>query len=468
MTVVILNKHLLTRITLNTFGRKIFLQPFIYSNSYTRLYSTKTKTIKKKDELVKKKEQNIVNFGDSDVIKCTKDQWLYKPTAREIKLFLDSKPIPTRPLDLENSVVVKLVDLAKEVTSPVKSSVYFSEYGIRKGETLKLVMMWLLFTSVCMYLGFWQLKRKKWKEQVIVSRQKALQAPKIVINSLSDIIENSKNDLDVDGLFYRVVEAHGVLDTKQQFLVGPRKSLVHEHGKEFGFNVLYPLRFKDGSSILVNMGWLNSDELFDNNIGSEWVTVRGILVSGEITENLIPSIKYKTLVLIEKLVHSITGSKLGLTKSINRPSHLVCEDSRKVYKYMDPQSIGQELFSKCPDITQKYILSVYDSYFDEDKPSLDVEHESNNDSFLKRLLNNTILNSSDSSSTNKYRTGPYRFKFQRKQKSDYLLFYADPSTHFNYALQWFLIGFSITALSVYKFFRINKVLKNLILKNLTP
>ncbi|EAN31889.1 SURF1 family protein [Theileria parva strain Muguga] len=463
MTVVIFNKLLVSRISLNASSIKNRFHPFIYSTSYTRSYSAKIKNIKKKDELVKKTQENIVTFDDSDVIKCTKDQWLYKPTPREIKLFLDSKPIPTRPFDLENSVVIKLVDLHKEVTSPVKSTVYFSEYGIRKGETLTLVVTWLLCTSVCIYLGFWQLNRKKWKEQIIAFREKALNSPKIIINSLSDIIDHSRNHDDgLDGLFYRVVEAHGVLDTKQQFLVGPRKSLVHEHGKEFGFNVLYPLRFNDGSAILVNMGWLNSDELFDNNIGSEWVTVRGVLVSGEITENLIPSIKYKTLSLIENLIHGLTGYKLGLTESINRPSNLTCEDSRKVYRYMDPESIGAELFSKYPDITKKYILSVYDSYFDDDKPSLDVDSgATSNDSFLKRLLNNTILTSKYNSNPHIDRPGPYRFKFQRKQKSDYLLFYADPGTHFNYALQWFLIGFSITALSLYKFLRIHRVLRNL-------
>lgn len=46
--------------------------------------------------------------------------------------------------------------------------------------------------------------------------------------------------------------------------------------------------------------------------------------------------------------------------------------------------------------------------------------------------------------------------YQQKQKADYLLFYADEHTHFNYACQWFLMGLCTAAMTIYKLVEVSR------------
>ncbi|UKJ89769.1 hypothetical protein MACJ_003023 [Theileria orientalis] len=413
------------------------------------------------DSGLTKKNESSLTFDDSGVIKCTKDQWLYKPTANEVDLFLSSKIIPSKPIHLDNSVVVNLVDLNKDLSSPVKNALFFSEYGIRKGESLRLFICWLLFSSVTTYLGIWQLNRKKWKEDLLENIKQSLSMPRITINSVSDIksndIENGSNSL-----VYRIIETHGVLDTEHQFIVGPRQSMLHEHGEQSGYYVLYPLRFRDGTSILVNMGWLKGDEVLNMKSTPEWVTVRGVLVRGEIGDRVILSLKYKFLSMVEKVVFALTKSNIDLTKVVNKPTSIVRGDDKKAYRYLDPDNMASQIYSTEPSVTQRYILNVYDSYFDEDKPPLDnTDQESDgSNTLINRIIRIAGITRAGTSSNSNTAVLP-RYNFQRKGKSDYLLFYSDPGTHYNYAMQWFLMAISVTCMCIYKVFRVRRVIKRL-------
>ncbi|KEP63594.1 UNVERIFIED_CONTAM: hypothetical protein HHA_311150 [Hammondia hammondi] len=52
---------------------------------------------------------------------------------------------------------------------------------------------------------------------------------------------------------------------------------------------------------------------------------------------------------------------------------------------------------------------------------------------------------------------PKRFaKYQQKRKDDYLLFWADEHTHFNYACQWFVMALCTASMTLYKFVEVSR------------
>jgi surfeit locus 1 family protein len=107
---------------------------------------------------------------------------------------------------------------------------------------------------------------------------------------------NENNLVDFE---YRTVEISGVFDHSKDMYVGPRSSGVsvetstgsgkNQYGEvsQAGYLVVTPLMLPDGSSILVNRGMLSSDYIRGRNYRKredpEWVTVRGILVTGELS-----------------------------------------------------------------------------------------------------------------------------------------------------------------------------------------
>ncbi|CAE7867252.1 unnamed protein product [Symbiodinium microadriaticum] len=44
-----------------------------------------------------------------------------------------------------------------------------------------------------------------------------------------------------------------------------------------------------------------------------------------------------------------------------------------------------------------------------------------------------------------------------KHKEDYLLFWADEHTHFNYAMQWFGMGTLMMVMTFYKFVEVSRL-----------
>ncbi|AFZ81365.1 hypothetical protein BEWA_007740 [Theileria equi strain WA] len=446
-----------------------------------------TNKITKNDKNSPKTTTDDLIHTDYDVpIKCTKDQWLYKASDKEVELFKKSKLLPTRPIDLENSIVIRLVSLNDPVTSPVHSAVLYSEYGLRKDEFIKLMLTTIAVCCTFLYLGFWQLKRREWKTQLLSQREKSLNSPRVRIDSFKDVSKhfvpsdvpyNPNAVENKEHVLYRQVEAHGVLDTNKWLLVGPRQSLTHTRGDQAGYYVIYPLRFRDGSSVLVNMGWLKGSDVFSMRTTPEWITVRGILIDGEITEKSYIKLKIKAMTFIDTFISHLFGYETNLSSKYNRPQ-LIREEGVKVYTYMDPQSMGAEIISKSPSDTKGYMINVYDSFFEND--SKIVAHEQtipqkqgiidylydifngifSKDQKLENVQNNESYEpKSQIGRITRERSISSRYTFERKQKSDYLLFYADPETHFNYAVQWFLMALSTCGLCVYKMIRIRRVLK---------
>ncbi|GFE54384.1 surfeit locus domain containing protein [Babesia ovis] len=384
---------------------------------------------------------------DGTPLRCTDDQWLYRPTQSEIDLFRKSNHLPSKPIDLEHSVVVRLIDLQNEVTSPVGRSVLFSEYGIRQGELLRIMFFGSFVCSVLCSLGYWQLHRRAWKVDLLNKRSKALSQPIVKLTSFSDV-EDALGVSNAPGTSadYRCVECTGVLDTSCTMLVGPRSSIYESYGSSVGYNVIQPLRFKDGSSVLVNVGWLDNESLFHDIHSPELVTLRGVVVRGDIEESLVASTKMCIVGIYHKLMSLFGHHCVPSTKSINRPRRLFQDDSRMVFRYLDPSSLSNEVHTSSTTMSSLYALNAYDILYHDD-----VEPISGSVSIEECRFKAQTRTGRDACST--------RPSYQRRQKSDYLLFYADPDTHTNYAYQWFLMAGSIATMCIYKLYRVRRTLR---------
>jgi surfeit locus 1 family protein len=103
----------------------------------------------------------------------------------------------------------------------------------------------LVGLAVLLALGTWQMQRLEWKQGLIAQRTAALAAPPVVLPSMSE---------DWPAHEFRRLEATGVFrhDLEQQF--GVRK-----HAERLGHHVLTPLVRSDGSTVLVDRGWVPVD-----------------------------------------------------------------------------------------------------------------------------------------------------------------------------------------------------------------
>lgn len=398
--------------------------------------------------------------SDGSPLRCTKDQWLYRPTADELELFRKSSLFPPKPIDAEGSVIIRLVDVKGGVTSPVGRAVFYSEYGMRAGECTRIIFLGSFCCIVFCALGYWQLRRRDWKRNLLGSRRDALSLPLVRIASFQTIDDaltgRSGGDSPVE---YRCVECTGVLDTSCKLLVGPRPSLYHSYGESAGYNVVYPLRFDDGSAVLVNMGWLGNDDVMNDMSCPELVTLRGVVVEGDITESLLGGLKLRMIESYQDVMSRLFGVSFPPAAArVNRPRRLVRDDSRKVYRYLDPASMSHEVYSKSPSITGRYALNVYDVLYHDDVPKFPASEGAPKgstpcDDQRSRFVPKSSIGRAICST---------RPAYQRRQKSDYLLFYADPDTHLNYAAQWFLMAASIAGMCIYKVFRVRQKLNALL------
>lgn len=104
-----------------------------------------------------------------------------------------------------------------------------------------------LVPLVTFALGTWQVKRLKWKQDLIASADN-----KIILPPLP--LPNYLNPSAVEDFDFRRVRATGVFDHEHEMLVGPR---THE-GKN-GYFVITPLKRKNGSTLLIDRGWISSE-----------------------------------------------------------------------------------------------------------------------------------------------------------------------------------------------------------------
>ncbi|KAF8822461.1 hypothetical protein IE077_004573 [Cardiosporidium cionae] len=382
-------------------------------------------------------------------------QVLYPATPEDIQILSQSTHKYPLPLSVEGGVIVRLVRLSEAVTSPVSRCVRNRQFGIRgTSERWQLLAFGLVCTSGLSLLGFWQIKRMKWKVSLVEHRRSQLAFPRVTVaprtfeealpwNPLgsstipactpvappppppptvlsllypfSSPITTPSQPLE--GWAYRSVELKGVLDTSYTLPVGPRTGAMS--GRP-GYLLISPLRLEDGRSVLVNRGHCpveNLSAVLENSTPA-WVIVRAVVDPGELLTPFLKKIKMK-----------------------GKPNE-------GQYVSLEPESLGEHVGAVNVQECQLCILSSYDIlYLDDIVASSDtVPATAISSKILSRFL------STEKHSVQK----PLNTSLEMKQKKDYLCFWADEYTHFNYACQWFMMAAAVFGMTLYKLIEVTR------------
>ncbi|KAL8272367.1 hypothetical protein Esti_003657 [Eimeria stiedai] len=486
-------------------------------------------------------------------------QRLLPCTGEDVEILAAAQTKYPSPQEVDSGIVVRII-AAKEVhkvTSPVLRVVRNRQYGIRKGERLRLALGGAFFSAVLCALGAWQLRRMEEKKNLIEYRRNHLaMQPTLVLlspfpwtleaasssekrklqkagtsgvasddselsgpavyegrreGSAPGIEESSasKRDpivpgaiqspgterdetsseskrqrsgsmlakcsaADVDSAVatwaYRPVIVRGILDSSTELLVGPRPGL--EVGTP-GYCVVSPLRFEDGSVILVNKGHLSVKlaKLPPFHTAVDGEDYLGALVhqqrmqlsrrQGPASQQSEAQLDYmqqqqpraqyvdtgsrQRLEQLQELAGSRTEPVACVTvRGILEPGETANSSFKSLMLKNRPQD-GQflvlnpkDLADATPGISNRaeaglLMVNAYSIVYDEDVLSSTGRTEGDGPRVANRFLN-----------------------YQQKQKADYLLFYADEHTHFNYACQWFLMGLCTAAMTVYKVIEVTR------------
>lgn len=471
------------------------------------------------------------------------------------------------PQEVEGGIIVRIIAAkdAQKVTSPVLRVVRNRQYGIRKGERLRLAVGGALFSGVLAALGFWQLQRMHEKQEIIEYRRNHLSRQPIVItaspfpwtlsaaahanvragkrsedlavelprsntaewhreptaatpstNQRLPALESaecqrssspsthpeqsgdayaqkpqegakelraaerrtqrsgrllaraSAEDVEVAvrEWAYTPVVLHGVLDSSTELLVGPRPGL--EMGNP-GYCIVSPLRLQDGSVILVNKGHLpfklahlppfpkavdEENKLLailqsHHSLQRHKATAeqREQLVALQQQRSKEKYVNYGAQQYVENL-QRLAGSRMEPVGSVTvrgvlEPGELA-NSSFKALMLKNRPHEGHfnvlhpgDLVEATPGIPNRreaalLMVNAYSIVYDEDVlyPAASVGGE-------VRVANRFM-------------------SYEQKKKEDYLLFYADEHTHFNYACQWFLMGLCTVAMTIYKIVEVSK------------
>lgn len=124
------------------------------------------------------------------------------------------------------------------------------------------------FTAFC--LGTWQVQRLEWKTKLVAKFEDRLIRAPLPLPPRID--PDAIHEFD-----YRRVYATGKLRHDQEMLIGPRMHDGHD-----GFQVVTPLEREDGSTILVNRGWISREKQFQqdrdpSSLPRAEVTISGLL-----------------------------------------------------------------------------------------------------------------------------------------------------------------------------------------------
>lgn len=141
----------------------------------------------------------------------------------------------------------------------------------RKATKLGIATLALIpLTAFC--LGSWQVQRLEWKTQLIAKFEDRLIRPPLPLPPRID--PDAVHEFD-----YRRVYATGKLRHDQEMLIGPR---MHD-GKD-GFQVVTPLDREDGTTILINRGWIGRDKQFQQDRDPSSLPKGEITISGLLRE----------------------------------------------------------------------------------------------------------------------------------------------------------------------------------------
>lgn len=111
-----------------------------------------------------------------------------------------------------------------------------------------------LFATACVFLGRWQWSRHEYKVERARLVEAHYSAPAV---PLSQVLPQPDSAVPPEQVWRRV-EVHGTYAPQDQFMVRNRPQNI-----VYGYEVLVPLHLDDGSTILIDRGWVQNAERAD-------------------------------------------------------------------------------------------------------------------------------------------------------------------------------------------------------------
>ena len=130
----------------------------------------------------------------------------------------------------------------------------------------------IIISLICFSLSIWQVKRLKWKEDLISNIEKAYNSDSININMLNDDLKNFK---------FKNVYLEGIFINEKSMFLGPRVNK-----DQVGYHLISPFLLKDGRYILTNRGWLK--EIIKIKEQKKEYLINGILKESDIKNIFTP------------------------------------------------------------------------------------------------------------------------------------------------------------------------------------
>ena len=130
----------------------------------------------------------------------------------------------------------------------------------------------IIISLICFSLSIWQVKRLKWKEDLISNIEKAYNSDSININVLTGDLRNFK---------FKNVYLEGIFINEKSMFLGPR---VNKN--QVGYHLITPFLLKDGRYILINRGWLK--EILKIKEQKKEYLINGILKESDIKNIFTP------------------------------------------------------------------------------------------------------------------------------------------------------------------------------------
>lgn len=126
----------------------------------------------------------------------------------------------------------------------------------------------LIGATACIRLGIWQLDRLK--------QRRAFNAHYLAMRAAEPLfLDAYPADLDLTQMEYRSVALRGVYDFDRQVALRNQYHTLPGAVEQYGYHLLTPLLFSDGSAVLVDRGWIPAE---GNATPTDW---RKYDVSGE-------------------------------------------------------------------------------------------------------------------------------------------------------------------------------------------
>lgn len=148
----------------------------------------------------------------------------------------------------------------------------FSPYSSKLKIRLIPALTILVVIATAMALGFWQLQRAHYKEQL---QQKIDSAKKLPVINLHNQKQLWDSKSALNNIWFRRINATGVFMPKQVIYLDNRP-----FQDQAGFYVVMPFKLADGRIVLVNRGWLPRDPIERTKIAPFFTPTQPISIQG--------------------------------------------------------------------------------------------------------------------------------------------------------------------------------------------